>query len=538
MKLTFLGAAHEVTGSATLIEVGGKNILVDFGMEQGKATFENQEPLVSPAEIDCVLLTHAHIDHSGNLPLLYKNGFRGVVYATDATSQLCEIMLMDSAHIQKMEADWKNRKAKRRDEELYTPIYDFADVEGILSKFRPCSYDETMQVLENVEIRFVDVGHLLGAASIEIWLREDGEARKLVFSGDVGNIHKPIIKDPQTIKEADYVVIESTYGNRFHEGPRQNYVEEFSGYIQKTLDRGGNVVIPSFAVGRAQELLYFIREVKERNLVTGHGDFKVYLDSPLAQEATGIFLQCDPNQFDTETRELLDRGINPLFFKGLEIALTSQDSAAINFDPEPKVIISASGMCEAGRIRHHLKHNLWREECLILFTGYQAEGTFGRLLLEQKKSTVKLFGEEIAIKAEISALHNTSGHADQTGLTNWLDAFDPRPKHIFVNHGNEESCDAFTAYLNNERGYSARAPYSGTIYDLITGNVLVQTEGIRVKSPTPYNGKDPRAVKVFGRLMDAVNRLSALAQGSEGMSNKDLAKLADQIDRLSEKWSK
>jgi len=301
------------------------------------------------------------------------------------------------------------------------------------------------------------------------------------------------------------------------------------------------VVIPSFAVGRTQELLYFIREIKKEKMVKGHGEFKVFLDSPLAQEATGIFMQCDPDNFDLETRELIHLGINPLYFEGLNFSITSEDSKAINFDREPKVIISASGMCEAGRIRHHLKHNLWREECLILFAGYQSEGTLGRILLDQIRPTVKLFEEEIQIKAEIAALHNTSGHADKPGLTAWLAAFQEKPLRIFVNHGSDESCDEFTEYLKKDHGYNASAPYSGTIFDLISDDFILQTTGVRVEKSQSgsdqHRARDPRAVRVFNRLMEAVNHLMDVAKKSEGFSNRDLAKFADQVNELSKKWA-
>lgn len=535
MKVTFLGAAHEVTGSCTLIETNGKNILVDCGMEQGADIFENQEIPVNPNDIECVLLTHAHIDHSGNLPLLYKNGFRGKIYATNETSDLCEIMLPDSAHIQETEAKWRNRKAKRAGREEYVPIYDMDDTIGVLQQFRPCNYDEKIRILENVEIRFHDIGHLLGSSCIEIWITESGITKKIVFSGDVGNTNQPIIKDPTPIDDTDdtdFLVIESTYGNRFHtEVP--DYITLLADEIQKTFDRGGNVVIPSFAVGRTQELLYYIRQIKEQNLVKGYGDFSVYVDSPLANEATAIFLQCDVKCLDEEARALVDSGINPLTFSGLKLAVSTDESMAINFDEKPKVIISSSGMCEAGRIRHHLKHNLWRRECLILFVGYQAEGTLGRMLCDGVKN-VKLFGEDIEVNAEIKILDGISGYADKNGLINWLKTFKKKPEIVFVNHGEEKSCDEFTDCIRNEYGYNSVAPYSGTCYDLLTGEVVVQTYGIRVQKKKPTK----RAATVFGRLIAAAERLLAVARSCEGMANKDLAKFADQIDMLSEKWKR
>ena len=393
MKITFLGAAHEVTGSCTLVECGGVRFIVDCGMEQGRDMFVNQRLPVSPGEVDFALLTHAHIDHSGLLPLLVKNGFSGAVYATAATCSLADIMLRDSAHIQMSEAEYKTRKAQRAGRPAVEPLYDLGDVEALVKLLRPCAYGEAVQPAEGVAVRFTDIGHLLGSACIEIWLSEGGVTKKLVFSGDIGNTRQPILRDPQRIASADYVVVESTYGDRTHGAERPDYISLLAGAIQRTLDRGGNVVIPAFAVGRTQEMLYFIREIKERGLVRGHDGFKAYVDSPLAIEATSVFLQCDTSFLDDEARAILARGVNPLYFDGLETSVSAEESKAINADTEPKVIISASGMCDAGRIRHHLKHNLWRSESLILFVGYQAEGTLGRALYEGAKE-VRLFGED------------------------------------------------------------------------------------------------------------------------------------------------
>ncbi|MCC8091069.1 MAG: MBL fold metallo-hydrolase, partial [Oscillospiraceae bacterium] len=407
MKLTFLGATHEVTGSCTLIELSGRYGLVDCGMEQGRNVFVN-EPLPVPAsQIDFVLLTHAHIDHSGNLPLLYKQGFRGQIFATTATCHLCEIMLRDCANIQVSDAEWKNRKARRAGEPPVEPVYTMEDADGAISRLRPCGYDQPVQVGENIAVRFVDVGHLMGSASIEVYLREGDVSKKLVFSGDIGNTGQPIINDPHYVLSGDYVVTESTYGDRLHEKGERNSVQYLADCIQRVLDRGGNVVIPSFAVGRTQEILYFIREIKLDDMVRGHGEFPVYIDSPLANEATGIFLQCDRQFFDPETLALLDAGINPLVFPGLKIAVSSEESKQINFDPTPKVIISASGMCDAGRIRHHLKHNLWRSECMVLFAGYQAVGTTGRAIRDGRKQ-IRLVGEMVTVNAEISYLPGKS----------------------------------------------------------------------------------------------------------------------------------
>ncbi len=534
MKITFLGATHEVTGSCTLIETQGKSILVDFGMEQGGNIFVNQDVPVAGNMIDCVLLTHAHIDHSGKLPLLCKEGYDGKTYATEETVNLCKIMLLDSAHIQEFEAEWRNRKAKRSGEEPYQPLYTTQDALCAVSKMQPCKYGTIHQVLENVSVRFNDIGHLLGSACIEVFITEDGVTKKLVFSGDVGNKEKRILNPPTIIEEADYLVVESTYGDRYHE-PFRDGKPILAACLQRALDRGGNVVIPSFAVGRTQEMLYLIREIKEEGLVKGHPGFPVYVDSPLANEATAIFLQSDPVCFDEQVRDLFKSGINPLVFPDLKISVSSDESKAINFDKTPKVIISASGMCEAGRIRHHLKHNLWRKESLVLFVGYQAGGTLGRMLLDGVKS-VKLFGEEITVEAEIAEMPGISGHADKQGLLDWIGGFKNKPTRIFVNHGDEEACESFAACLREEYGHDATAPYSGTSFDLMTNTPITITEGIKIVKPSAGKPKDSRAVKVFGRLISACEKLMRVARKSEGLSNKDLGRFADQVEQLADKW--
>ena len=397
----------------------GHKFLVDCGMEQGPDYYENAEIPVAVGEIEFVLLTHAHMDHSGKLPLLYKEGFQGQIFSTAATADLCEIMLRDSAHIQMFEAEWRNRKAKRSNGTLkeFVPLYDIEAAINVMKQFVGCAYEDIIQLDEGIKIRFRDVGHLLGSASIEVWAEEDGEVRKMVFSGDIGNKNKPLIRDPQYISDGDYVVMESTYGNRYHK-KGEDHVTGLAHIIQETLDRQGNVVIPAFAVGRTQELLYMIRHIKEEKLVTGHDGFQVYVDSPLAVEATHVFKQNMVECYDEETKALVERGINPIDFPGLKLSVTSEESKNINFDMTPKVIISAAGMCDAGRIRHHLKHNLWREECSVVFAGYQAEGTLGRLL-QDGAPAVKIFGEEIDVRAHIETLDGISGHADRDGLLTW-----------------------------------------------------------------------------------------------------------------------
>lgn len=532
MRIQFIGATHEVTGSCTLLEVGGRQYLIDCGMEQGVDVFENVPLPVMAGQIEAVFLTHAHIDHSGMLPKLYKDGFRGRIYATRETSNLCNIMLRDSAHIQESEAEWRTRKAQRAGEAAVEPVYTMDDALGAIGLFRPCHYGEILRVAEGIEVRFTDIGHLLGSACIELWLTEGEEHRKIVFSGDVGNTNQPIIRDPQTVEQTDYLVIESTYGNRLHDRGG-DAVQDLADCLQRAFDRGGSVIIPSFAVGRTQEMLYAIREIKQNGLVTGHDGFPVYVDSPLAVEATAIFLQCDLSCLDSKTMELVEQGINPIWFDGINLSVTTDESRAINEDKRPKVILSASGMCEAGRIRHHLKHNLWQPENIILFVGYQAEDSLGRRLQDGVKE-VRLFGEDIAVRAEIASLHGTSGHADQAGLLAWLDGFKTKPKKIYVNHGDDDSCKAFQSLLI-EKGYHAEAPYSGTEYDLIADKMTVFTDSKPINKEQVRKGT-VRATTVYTDLLAAAEGLLALVKKRRGCTNKDNAKLTAQIRNLIEKW--
>ncbi len=532
MKLTFLGAAHEVTGSCTLLSFGNRHILADCGMEQGQDMFENQEIPVAAGAIDAVLLTHAHIDHSGKIPMLYAQGFRGAVYATAATCRLAALMLRDSAHNQEFEAEWRNRKGKRAGHDPYVPLYTMQDVEGVLKQFVPCDYDTDIAAGEGLTLRFTDAGHLLGSASITAEVRENGITKRVVFSGDIGNINKPILRDPQTPPPADYVVMESTYGDRSH-GDAPRYVRELADIINRTFDRGGNVVIPSFAVGRTQELLYFLREVKEQNLTPHYPDFAVVVDSPMAVEATALFDNRARDCFDQHTLSLLDKGIDPLRFAGLTTSVTADDSRAINLDKRSKVILSASGMCEAGRIRHHLKHNLWRPESTVLFVGYQSVGTVGRALLDGAK-TVRLFGETITVNAEIAKLDSISGHADDNGLLRWVSAFSAPPTRIFVNHGEETASEVMAERIRREKGLAAVAPYSGDVWDLMTDTQVAAGDRKRIERKQ----KTAQVSTVLAKLIAAAQRLLHLAENSRGRSNKDIARLTDRINDLCDKWEK
>ena len=534
MKITFIGATHEVTGSCYYLEAAGKKFLVDCGMEQGPDYYQNQEIPVNPGDLDFALLTHAHMDHSGNLPAVYAKGFMGPIYATQATCHLCDIMLRDSAHIQMFEAEWRNRKGRRQGKPEFVPAYTMEDAMGVIQNFVPCPYEKIITPAPGISVRFVDAGHLLGSASIELTIQEDGEEKKIVFSGDIGNLHQPLIKDPTYLHDADYVVMESTYGDRSH-GERPDYVAILSEVIQRTFDRGGNVIIPSFAVGRTQEMLYFIRQIKEENRIKGHDNFKVYVDSPLANEATTIFNEHQYDCFDEEAIALVQKGINPLMFPGLRTSITSDDSRAINYDEDCKVIISASGMCDAGRIKHHLKHNLWNEKNTILFVGYQAIGTPGRALVEGAKE-IKLFGEEIQVNAEIKVLPGVSGHADNEGLMEWAKAFEEKPKQVFVCHGEDTSCQVLTGRLEDELHYTAMAPYSGTVYDLKEAAFISCPEGVVIrKQETKPQSKGSG---VYQRLVAAGQRLLTVIRHNEGGANKDLAKLTSQINNLCDKWDR
>ena len=485
MKITFIGAAHEVTGSCSLLEACGKKILIDCGMEQGKDLFENIEIPVSPDEIDAICVTHAHIDHTGKLPFLVAHGYEGPIYLTEATRQLCDIMLRDSAHIQESEAESRNKRRKPGEEE-YVPLYTMMDVEKTLKLFETSSYGKTVNLFDGVSISFIDAGHLMGSASILFDINEDGNRETFLFSGDIGNINKPFIRDPQDPPQADYVMCESTYGDRVHE-QSPDYPVIMAEIIQETLDRGGNVIIPSFAVGRTQELLYFIREIKNRNLVHGHDGFPVYVDSPLSVEATTIYSTVGSDYYDEEAASLLARGINPVAFDDLKVSVSTDDSKAINFDTTPKIIISSSGMCDAGRIKHHLKNNLSRSEATVLFVGYQSPGTIGARLLDGA-DTIKIFGEEIIVNASIKRIEAFSSHADKNMLLDWIKKAAPR-KQLFINHGEDKVTEELAKISAGMLGSSAYAPYSGDVWNLAENKQEMKAEIIPVIKKSAQGGK-------------------------------------------------
>lgn len=475
MNIEFYGAAGCVTGSCHIMKVKDKTILLDCGMYQGRDEKErgNENFPFNPKEIDYVILSHAHIDHSGRIPMLYKKGFKGEIICTKATKDLCRIMLEDSGHIQEMEAEWKNRKRIRQGIDTIEPLYTAKIAELSSYLFKGFNYGEVIELFDGFKVCFKDAGHLLGAAIVELYIKEpENEEVKIVYTGDLGNTNIPILNDPTTIEYADYVIMETTYGDREHVKVYDEF-KELIDIIKQTIIRGGNVVIPSFSVGRTQEIIYILNKYVESELLK---DIKVYVDSPLAVQSTRVFEHYADN-FDEEAKKLILEGDNPFKFDGLVFSESVEDSVKINKIQSGAVVVSASGMCEAGRIKHHLKHNLWRKECSIVFVGYQAEGTLGRTILEGARK-VKIFGEEIAVNAKIYNLQGLSGHADRNGLINWLKAFKSMPKEILLVHGDKESQQSFKE-LAGSSGFKVRTMQLGDKYYI--NEKVEETDNIKAK---------------------------------------------------------
>lgn len=468
MKIQFCGAAGSVTGSCILLTTEKTSFLLDCGLFQGTRELKERnycDFLFSPAEIDFVLLSHAHVDHCGLLPKLYKAGFRGKTHATKATKDLCAVVLPDCGHIQEMEVERKNRKLTRQGEPLLTPIYTSEDARDCLKYFQDHPYGRQVQVSDDVKVTFQDAGHILGSSIIEVVAQEEGKTTKVIFSGDLGNINQPIVEDPTIIEKADVVILEATYGNRYHlESENRN--ELLTRIINKTHKKGGNLIIPSFAVERTQDLIYHLKMLREEGKIP---EMDIYIDSPMAIEATKVFIN-NPEYFDKEAQEIIrEDGIRSIF-EGPRIhyVLTAEESMAVNRIKSGAIIISASGMADAGRIKHHLKHNLWRKESTVLFVGYQAEGTLGRRILDGEKK-VRIHGEEVAVKADIEVIDGYSAHADQKGLLDWLGSFKKKPNQVFLVHGEEEALSTLHRLISSEYGINVEIPCYGGIYDLERG---------------------------------------------------------------------
>lgn len=543
MNITFFGAAQHVTGSCTLVESAGKYVLVDCGLPQGNDEQEaGMELPFDASAIDYLLLTHAHIDHSGRIPLLIKDGFKGKILTTPATIDLCEIMLADSAHIQEMEAEWKSRKQRRAGKGGVEPLYTVEDAQRAMQFFEPCEYGTIADLGSGMKVRFVDAGHLLGSASIELWLKEGNEARKLVFSGDIGNFDQPLIKDPIYIDSADFVIMESTYGNRLHKLP-ENAVgssvptsvraQELAAIVERTFKRGGNVIIPSFAVGRTQEILYLLRVIIENKLCPSIPEIPVFVDSPLSVKATNVFAGNIFGYMDDETMKLVKKGINPILFPSLTTITDVEASKALNFRKESCVIISSSGMCEAGRIKHHLKHNLWRPECTVLFSGYQAGGTLGRSILDGSRH-VTIFGEQIDVRCEVCELHGISGHADQAGLVKWLTAFKKEPRMAFIVHGDKEVAPWFASFVSRTLGIRAYAPQLFQHFDLLDEASWPKAEKVD-DSILPYLRELAEALALLkekeATLLSVVTRMEAAGKVKD-LQEKHAVRLTNSISRL------
>ncbi len=538
MKVTFLGATKTVTGSNFLVEGAGKKFLVDCGMYQGSASdeFENEAPfLYEVHDIDFMLLTHAHIDHSGRIPKLYNEGYRNSVYATKATCDLCSIMLPDSGHIQEMEVEWKNRKRERKGEDPLPPLYTAEDAAKCLEIFKPVQYDEIIDIDENIKARFNDAGHMLGSAIIEVWVTEGDKTEKIVFTGDLGNNDIPLLSPPTMIESADYLVMESTYGNRLHMR-NDDKASMFLDIVYETLEKGGTVVIPSFAVGRTQEILFELNRIKEeKHDEEFYKKYKrlmsvpVYVDSPLAISATEVFKE-NMNLFNEETQAIINSGDNPLEFDGLKFTRTADESKALNASNESAIIISASGMCEVGRIKHHLKHHLWEPNSTILFVGYQAPGTLGRKLVDGEKK-VKIFGEEIAVNARIEYIEGYSGHADQEWLMNFVYSFITKPKHIFLVHGEPEGQKVLKSKLEESTEIPITIPDFGESYELEKNVEMI--------------GKTKDEARQKFLRLEVLERMNTLKEEIEDMSNivkeeylekdtsdEDVTRLKDRLKEL------
>ena len=536
MKITFLGATRTVTGSNVLIETKDKKFLLDCGLYQGQQkeiALNTDDFLFKPSEIDFMLLSHAHIDHSGRIPKLYVEGFRGPIYATKATCDLCEIMLPDSGYIQESEIEWLNRKRKREGKHEVPPLYTYQDAIDSLVLFERVQYDETIQIDQNIRVRFKDAGHMLGSSIIELWITEDGKEKKIVFTGDLGNNDIPLLREPTMIDDADILIMESTYGDRLHE-KKEDKASEFLKTVSETLERGGNVVIPSFAVGRTQEILYELQKSKQSENEEFRREYDeimsapVYVDSPLATSATEVFLK-NLDCLDEFVQEDIKDGIKPLDFPGLRFTQSVEESKLLNETANRSIIISASGMCEVGRIKHHLKHNLWRPESTILFVGYQAIGTLGRKIVDGAK-TVKIFGEEIGVNAQVKYIEAFSGHADQRGLLKFVESFKKRPMQIYLVHGDEEAQNVLAGKIGEEFNIPVDIPMRGDVYEVSDYRISKVGE---LRSPNEYKFIRLELLQKLENLRDELDDMTTYLNADLKKETTD-EEISKKMERLSE----
>ena len=461
MKLQFLGASQVVTGSMYLLTTDTKKILIDCGMFQGSPELErlNEKAFpFDPSTIDYLILTHAHIDHSGRIPKLVKDGFTGRILTTKATYDLSKLMLLDSAHIQESDIQWENQKRARAGKPKREPLYTTTDAEQSLHYFEGFLYKQKIEVDDEVSLRFMDAGHILGSSVVELWVTEKENTTKLAFSGDLGMPNRPLLQHYDKIEEADYIIVESTYGHATHP-PIKDASMRLIQIINDTVSKGGTVVIPSFAVSRTQELIYTLNQYYENGDMDHFMKVPIYVDSPMAVSATEIYAQ-NASCFNEETRQLILSGDDPFKFENLFYVRDRAESQRLNTQEFPKVIISASGMCSAGRIRHHLKHNLWKAKNSVIFVGYQAEGTLGRKLKEGQ-SVVSILGESIKVEAQIHSIDGFSGHADQPTLLNWLHGFRKKPQRVFIVHGESMQANALKEAIEKDLKWNVCIPDLG-----------------------------------------------------------------------------
>ena len=463
INVQFFGAAGEVTGSCHLVTVGARRVLLDCGLIQGgrKDEARNRDPFsFDPARIDAVVLSHAHIDHSGRLPLLVKSGFRGTIHTHRASRDLCRIMLKDAGYLSEKDAEWENRKRERKGLPPVEPLFTMEDAKLAMQQFKGMVYAEKTRILPGVDLRLSDAGHILGSSIVELWLDDGTHRTKLVFSGDLGRSGMPVLEDPVLIKDADRVILESTYGDRLHRSWDATE-KELQQILDKAMEGRGNILIPAFAVGRTQEILYlFAKYYEEWGLDRWH----IFLDSPMAIEATGVFTQ-NTELFDREAAELWRRNNHDPLLPDLHISRTPEQSMAINTIRRGAIIIAGSGMCTGGRIRHHLKHNIWRRDCQLVITGFQARGTTGRALVDGAR-TIRLWGEEIRVAAKVHTIGGLSAHADQAALSNWYANFDGRPPVTLV-HGEERAISSLSAHLRRQLSAPVHVAQPGESLDLV-----------------------------------------------------------------------